>query len=265
MNSSAFAHADRNVQRVCLPLWFWPILLTALSTTRAPAASSFVNFETAPIHPVALSPDHDTLAICNLPDGRIELFNVSSGLPVPAGNICVGVDPVSLRFRTTDELWVVNHISCSVSIVDVPARRVVATLDTQAGPADIVFAGSPARAFVSCAKVNTIQVFDPLSRQSITNVMVDGERPKAMAVSPDGARVYAAIFESGNASTILAGGGVISDHSGPYAGQNPPPNEGPNLDPPLYRQPEAVEIGFPYQEQLPDSIIVKRNAADRWM
>src|SRR6266542_6454343 len=57
-----------------LPFWFWPVLLAALSPARAAAASSFVNFETAPIHPVALSPDHDTLAICNLPDGRIELL-----------------------------------------------------------------------------------------------------------------------------------------------------------------------------------------------
>lgn len=30
----------------------------------------------------------------------------------------VGIDPVSVRFRTNNELWVVNHISDSVSVVD---------------------------------------------------------------------------------------------------------------------------------------------------
>src|SRR5262245_60616228 len=88
----------------------------------APAAS--VNFETAPLHPVALGPDGQMLAVCNLPDGRVELFDVSSGLPVSVGNVPVGVDPVSLRFRTTNELWVANHISRSISVIDLSRRLV---------------------------------------------------------------------------------------------------------------------------------------------
>src|SRR6185503_11799505 len=169
------------------------------------ARAGFVNFETAPVHPVALSPDGRMLAVCNLPDGRVELFDVSSGVPVSAGNVPVGIDPVSLRFRTTNEMWVANYISRSVSIVNVTRRLVVDTIETLDGPADIAFAGTPARAFVSCAKENTVQVFDAATRQAITNLVVDGERPKAMAVSPDGAKLYVAILESGNGSTILVG------------------------------------------------------------
>ena len=37
----------------------------------------FVNFETAPVHPGALSPDGKVLAVCNLPDARVEFFEVS--------------------------------------------------------------------------------------------------------------------------------------------------------------------------------------------
>jgi hypothetical protein len=44
-------------------------------------SEAFVNFETAPIHPVALSPDGSTLAVCNLPDMRVEVFDVSSTVP----------------------------------------------------------------------------------------------------------------------------------------------------------------------------------------
>jgi hypothetical protein len=43
------------------------------------------------------------LAVCNLPDGRVELFNVAGGIPIRLGDVPVGVDPVSLRFRTADE------------------------------------------------------------------------------------------------------------------------------------------------------------------
>src|SRR5258708_3672415 len=103
---------------------------------------SFVNWETAPIHPLALSPDGGILAVCNVPDNRLELFDVSTGIPRSIGNIPVGLDPVSVRFRTSAEAWVVNRISDSVSVVDIPGRRVTATLDTLGAPADVVFAGS---------------------------------------------------------------------------------------------------------------------------
>ena len=70
--------------------------------------ASFVNFETAPVHPVALNNDGCTLAVCNLPDNRLELFDVTSGVPAPLIDVPVGLDPVSARSRTTNEIWVVN-------------------------------------------------------------------------------------------------------------------------------------------------------------
>src|SRR4029077_19286239 len=97
---------------------------------------SFINFETAPVHPLALSPDSTRLAVCNLADGRLELFDVTSGSPVPLGSVPVGIDPVSVRFRTATEAWVVNHISDSISVVDVTSLRVIATIDTLDTPED---------------------------------------------------------------------------------------------------------------------------------
>src|SRR3954464_7162106 len=94
------------------------------------AKAAFVNFETPPVHPVAMSPDGQMLAVCNLPDNRVEFFDLNTQPPRPAGSLFVGLDPVSVRFRTANELWVVNHISSSISIVDVAKRQVVSTLDT---------------------------------------------------------------------------------------------------------------------------------------
>src|SRR5436190_19191773 len=116
-----------------------------LAVTAHAAFTNFVNFETAPVHPIALGPDGHTLAVCNLPDGRVELFDVSNGLPVSIGSVAVGIDPVTARFVSSNELWVVNHISSTISIVDVAAQNVVATLETPAGPSDVVFAGIPRR------------------------------------------------------------------------------------------------------------------------
>jgi hypothetical protein len=51
--------------------------------------TNFFNFETAAVHPIALGPDGRTLAVRNLPDNRLELFDVSTGVPVcRAGEVC---------------------------------------------------------------------------------------------------------------------------------------------------------------------------------
>jgi DNA-binding beta-propeller fold protein YncE len=240
--------------------------LAALTSPAQPAR--FVNFETAPVHPVALSPDGNTLAVCNLPDNRVELFDVSSGLPRPMGDVPVGIDPTSVRWHSTNELWVVNYISSSINVIDVRRRLIVATIQTKAGPADFVFAGTPVRAYVSCAREDVVQVFESGSRSLITNIAIKGDRPKAMDVSPDGSRVYVAIFESGNASTILAPRltpldtapppSVVADPEGPHHGQDPPPNRGSSFSPPIssYLDSNTYPRG---------SLIVKKNAAGRWM
>src|SRR5580704_152804 len=84
----------------------WLLLLAAgsgrgqLATTNFDNTTNFFNWETAPVHPVALSPDGTKLVVCNLPDARVEIFDVTSGLPVSLGSVPVGLDPVTVRFRT---------------------------------------------------------------------------------------------------------------------------------------------------------------------
>src|SRR3954466_2694934 len=99
-------------------------LATALfSEPRASASgasdTSFVNFETAPVHPIDLSPDGSRLATCNLSDAKLEIFGLTSGNLASLASIPVGLDPVTVRFRSASEAWVVNHISDSISVVDV--------------------------------------------------------------------------------------------------------------------------------------------------
>lgn len=240
-------------------------LLLALLGASLPAAAAdvpYVNWENHPIRAVDLSPDRRLLAVAHTADNRVQFFDVREDVPVPAGSVVVGVDPVAVRFRDDGELWVANHVSDSVSIVDVATRRVRATLSTADEPFDIAFAGG--RAFVTCSQANRLLVFeaaDPSAAPAV--VPIAAEDPRALAVSPDGRTVYAAIFESGNASTILAGGlvdinaalpNVVSDPRGPYQGRNPPPNRGDQFDPPLDRTATPPRVG----------LIVRRDAAGRW-
>ncbi len=218
------------------------LVLVGLGFAVAPADSGFVNWETPHVSPLAITPDGATLLAVNTPDNRLELFDITTGTAIPIGAVPVGLDPVSVRARTNTQAWVVNHVSDSVSIVDLTTRNVVATLQTADEPCDVVFAGSPQRAFVTCSQVNRVQVFDPANPAAAAiDIPILGEDPRAMAISPDGSKVYVAVFESGNGTTILGGGAatpgffppnVVSHPAGPYGGQNPPPNSGDAFNPP---------------------------------
>ncbi|MEM7708202.1 MAG: hypothetical protein AAF358_21795 [Pseudomonadota bacterium] len=224
----------------------------------------FVNWENHPVHALDLSPDGTTLAVAHTADARVQLFDVSTGLPVFAGSVLVGLDPVSVRFRTDSELWVVNHISDSLSIIDVAQRRVRLTVDTADEPYDVVFAG-PERAFVTASQVNQLQVFSAANpQQAPQTLQLAAEDPRTLAVSPDGQTVYAAIFESGNGTTLVAGAtqrgdfppNAALDTAGPYGGTNPPPNEGQGFSP-------ALNVGLSAAPQVGQ--IVRRTSDGRWL
>src|SRR4029077_2687304 len=96
----------------------------------ADAASSFTLFETGQVRPLALSPDGTRLFAVNTPDNRLEIFDVTLGGLSLAGLVPVGLEPLAVAARTNSEVWVVNHLSDSISIVDVGSSppRVTRTL-----------------------------------------------------------------------------------------------------------------------------------------
>jgi YVTN family beta-propeller protein len=132
----------------------------------AGAQTSFVAFESGPVRPLALSPDGTRLFAVNTPDNRLEVFAVSASGLTPIDSIPVGMEPVAVAARSNTQVWVVNHLSDSVSIVDLAATppRVARTLLVGDEPRDIVFAGSgESQAITETVACNGFQV--PRTRQ----------------------------------------------------------------------------------------------------
>jgi len=127
----------------------------SLAAPLASAQSTFLTFDTLQGRPIAISPDGSKLFAINTPDNHLEIFDIDpSGDLVPAGSVQVGMEPTAVAARNDDEIWVVNFLSDSVSVVDVSGAvpRVVRTLHVGDEPSDIVFAGPGGnRAFITTA------------------------------------------------------------------------------------------------------------------
>ncbi|WP_245677786.1 YncE family protein [Chondromyces crocatus] len=195
------------------------------------SASSYTLFESGQVRPLVLSADGKRLFAANTPDGRVEVFHVGPLGLTHLTSIPVGMEPVALALRDERELWVVNHLSDSVSVVQLSATRlggrVTRTLLVGDEPRDIVFAGpSRRRAFITTAhrgqnnpndpQLTTpgvgradVWVFDAdnlgasLGGTPLSIVTLFTDTPRALAVSPNGQRVYAAGFHSGNRTTTV--------------------------------------------------------------
>ncbi|WP_437839112.1 beta-propeller fold lactonase family protein [Sorangium sp. So ce1153] len=227
--------------------------LTAISLSSAPAlaAPSFTAFESGQVRPLAISPDKKLLFAVNTPDNRLEVFRIgTSGLEHRA-SISVGLEPVAVAARSNNEVWVVNHLSDSVSVVQLGlggnTGRVVRTLLVGDEPRDIVFAGPGRdRAFITTAHRGQNSPIDPqlttpgvgradvwvfnannlgssLGGNPLNIITLFSDTPRALAVTPDGTRVYAAAFHSGN-RTATVNEALVPDGFGPNGVPGPSTN-----------------------------------------
>src|ERR1041385_7401068 len=180
------------------------LLLLAWLFAPSLCAQTFVNFEGKQTAPVRLSPDGSRLVAVNTPDNRVSVFDVSNPQnPILMAEIPVGLEPVSVNPLNNDEVWVINEVSDSVSIVSVSQHAVTDTIYVKDEPADVVFANG--RAFVSAARNNQVVVFDDTTHALLANIPLAGENPRALAVNTNGIvpTIYVAFALSGNHTTIV--------------------------------------------------------------
>src|SRR5438552_8631097 len=115
--------------------------------SRTATSSDFVHFESEQIHPAVLTPSKDRLLVVNTPDAHLVVFDVTGSSPNRIADIAVGLEPVSVACLDDSIAWVVNNLSDDVSIVNLNTMHSEMALRVGDEPNDVVFAGSPARAY----------------------------------------------------------------------------------------------------------------------
>jgi len=191
------------------------LAITVLTALGAPGpASAKPTFASPNADPLARSPISAELYVVNTPGDTLDV--IDTGAEQVTARIPVGIDPVSVAVRPDGkEVWVSNHVSDTVSVIDVdpasPTRhQVVATVTAWSAdgwvtafdePVGIAFA-SDAKAYVALSSRNRIAVVDVASRTVTKQVQVLAQEPRAITVR--GNRLYVIPFESGN-TTELSG------------------------------------------------------------
>ena len=157
--------------------------------------------------PIALSLDGSTLYVAHTTAGRLVSLDLATG---NSTYIDVGMEPVSVEVRPDgQEVWVANHVSDTISIVDPSQAAVVATIqDLDANlvthfdePADIAFDGN-GKAYVSLSSSDRIAIIDVATRTITGHLDISAQDPRAIAVR-DGL-LYVTAFEGGNQSEVSA-------------------------------------------------------------
>lgn len=170
------------------------------------ARATSENFESPPVHPVALTPDGSRLLVAHTADHRLVVFALDQGpIPIRIASIQVGLEPVTVAARSNTEAWVVNHVSDSISRVDLVRGIVVQTLFVGDEPTDVVFSESASTAVVCLSSEARLALLDldDLSAPP-RSVWLDAIKPRSLALSPDGASVYVAALEGGNQTTAVS-------------------------------------------------------------
>ncbi|MEY4672596.1 MAG: hypothetical protein RL148_380 [Planctomycetota bacterium] len=236
------------------------VLSAAFLLAALAGAQSHVNFESGQVQPMRLTPDGRLLLVADTTNSRLSVFDLRQpSLPQLVAEIPVGLEPVSVNARTNDEVWVVNQVGDSVSIVSLALGVVVDTIRVKDEPSDVVFAGG--KAFVTAATTDQVHVFDAATRVPLGVVEVFGKDPRSLAVSPNGAKVYAVVQRSGNGTTIIPfnAPGMTVPSLPPGSTLPTPPRAGRivRADDPQWLGTTALPTGF----SLPDNDVVEIDVA----
>ncbi len=183
------------------------------NTPKAPAKIGYPSLMSPHSAPIALYGNR--LFVANTPSDTVDVINTKTRKVVKRIN--VGIDPVSISVRPDGkEVWVANHVSDSVSIIDndrtsptfLRAIDTVQDFDKKNKstrfdePVGIAFANN-SKAYVALSSENKIAVIDVASRQVKKRLEITAQDPRAIVVRND--RLYVIPFESNN-KTQLSGG-----------------------------------------------------------
>lgn len=129
---------------------------------------------------IAESPDGLEVWVADRGESLIRVISTASDEIVasfPSG----GMSPLRMRFTPDgSQVWISNIDSKQVTVFDVHARKLLATINVDGGPQGMVFSADGKRAYFALSNANLVAVMDVPGRKVIGTINV-GTEPDGMA------------------------------------------------------------------------------------
>lgn len=149
---------------------------------------------------MAFTPDGERAVVTEFDEGAVAILDRASGSVlhhVPTG----GEQPTGVAITPNGALAIVtNSLSGSVAFVDLKTLK-TETLPLRGMPWDVVVAPDGERAYVSVSQLDQVAVI-AVNERKILGAIPTGRRPRALAITPDGATVAAANMTAGSISYL---------------------------------------------------------------
>ncbi|MCB9914937.1 MAG: beta-propeller fold lactonase family protein [Planctomycetes bacterium] len=161
-------------------------------------------------HMVALAPDGARAYVANIGSGSVSVLDLAKGELVRTVATGAGCEGIAVR-PGSGEVWTTNRGADTLSILAPDTLEVTATLACGAFPIRVAFTPDGARALVSCARADAVEVWDAAKRERLATIpmtvasVAEEERegrvfsdaaaqamPVGILVRPDGREAYVA-------------------------------------------------------------------------
>ncbi|TDJ69555.1 MAG: YncE family protein [Planctomycetota bacterium] len=190
--------------------------------------SRWMNYETSPTALIAFGPTGNEVWVISQPGMRLSARSATDlavrvEIPVGPGLVAVVWNPQGT------ELWCVDSVTSSVSVIDAATERIIRTIRVGAQPGDIEFDADGSHAYVACAGVDRVDVVLTDSYEVVASIPIPARMPHALARI--GEVVYVVPMRSGNGTAPLgnAATGATDDivevrHVAEFEGATPLPD-----------------------------------------
>ncbi|QOJ14438.1 MAG: hypothetical protein HRU75_07205 [Planctomycetia bacterium] len=169
------------------------------------ARGVFVNFESPPIRPLAYHAQSRLLAVANTPASSVAFWQEQAGGWVKLREAPVGLDPVTVAFEPGSggqRLWVVNHVSDSLMVLDSRSGRPLKVRHVPDEPVTLAFNAAGTHAFLVCQS-GVLVTLDVASLAILSTLPLPCNTPRALAYDAGHQMVYIAALHSGNNTTVV--------------------------------------------------------------
>jgi YVTN family beta-propeller protein len=146
-------------------------------------------------HMVLLSKDGNKIFTTNIGSDSVSIFDRAQG---PAGwnqtVVAVGKGPEGMDLAPDGrELWAANSRDGHVSVIDVNAKRVIATIDARTKRSNrLKFTPDGRRVLISDMEGGELVIIDAKSREPVKRIAI-GRSPEGILVEPGGQRAFVAV------------------------------------------------------------------------